>query len=551
MQILIVFSFYFLILFSIIGYGNIFSHLLKRSLSFSELGFYGLTLLILISYISNFFVAHDYLHNVLLFFVGIISFLFFIFKKNFDRKFLILTLVIFLILFIGILIHKNHDDFFYYHFPYTISLIEQKKIIGLGHLEHGFRTPSSIFYLNSLFYLPIAKLSLINIGAIYYMGFANIFFLEKIFYYLKKKQTNFILFLSLVSLLIINTAFYRIAEHGTDRSALILIFVLVLTYFKSLEYSKILDRKKLLISYENILVLLLLIISLKSFYLIYVTILLVWLIQFRSILFEQNLFIDLLKNKITYLFILGLFIFVLTVFLNTSCLVYPASFTCFDSLEWSIPIQQVEAMKDWYSLWSKAGANPNFRTADPELYLSNFNWFINWIKTYFFTKMSDYLVVIIFISTICYFFLKNQKEKKIRNSDKINKIFYIFIILLFVEWFLNHPSLRYGGYTVVALLVFIPLCTHLSNYSIYNERLKKIVIFLIVLPLIIFFIKNIIRINSEIIKYNYKPLQNPHYHIVDNAYYFNKKLKHYDEVRKKTDKRYYLILSIPFINANK
>ena len=68
---------------------------------------------------------------------------------------------------------------------------------------------------------------------------------------------------------------------------------------------------------------------------------------------------------------------------------------------------------------------------------------------------------------------------------------------------------------------------------------------------IIFFIKNIIRINSEIIKYNYKPLQNPHYHIVDNAYYFNKKLKHYDEVRKKTDKRYYLILSIPFINANK
>jgi len=413
MQISLVFSFYFLILFSIIGYGNIFSKLLKRSLSFSELGFYGLILLILISYITNFFVAHNYFHNTLLLFLGIISFSFFILEKKFDKKFLILTLIIFAILFIGILIHKNHDDFFYYHFAYTISLIEQKKIIGLGHLEHVFRTPSSIFYLNSLFYLPFIKLSLINIGAIYYMGFSNIFFLEKIFYHLKKKQTNFILFLSLASLLIINTAFYRIAEHGTDRSALILIFVLVLVYLKSLEYSKILDRKKLVTSYENILVLLLLIISLKSFYLIYITILLVWLIQLRSILFKQNLFIDLLKNKFTYLFIFSLFIFVLTVFLNTSCLVYPASFTCFESFEWSIPVQKVEAMKDWYSLWSKAGANPNFRTADPELYLSNLNWFMNWVETYFFTKMSDYLGVVILISLICYFFLKNKKEKKV------------------------------------------------------------------------------------------------------------------------------------------
>ena len=551
MQILIIFTFYFLILFSIIGYGNIFSKLLKRSLSLSELGFYGLILLILISYLTNFFVAHDYLHNSLLFFLGIISFSFFILEKNFDKKFLILTLVIFLILFIGILIHKNHDDFFYYHFGYTISLIEQKKIIGIGHLEHGFRTPSSIFYLNSLFYLPFVKLSLINIGAIYYMGFSNIFFLEKIFYYLKKKQTNFILFLSLASLLIVNTAFYRIAEHGTDRSALILIFVLVLVYLKSLEYSKLLDRKKLLISYENILVLILLIISLKSFYIIYISILLVWLIQLRSILFKQNLFIELIKNKFTYLFIFSLFIFVLTVFLNTSCLVYPASFTCFESLEWSIPVQQVEAMKDWYSLWSKAGANPNFRTTDPELYLKNLNWFMNWVETYFFTKMSDYLGVVILISLICYLFLKNQKEKSITNIIKFNKVFYFFIILLFVEWFLNHPSLRYGGYTVVALLVFIPLCFHLSNYSVYSEKLKKVVIVLIIVPFLVFFIKNIKRINSEIDKYNYKPFQNPHYHIVDNAYYFNKRLKYYDEVRKKTDKRFYLILSIPFKNTNK
>ena len=61
--------------------------------------------------------------------------------------------------------YKTHDDFFYYHLPYTVSLIEFKKIFGVGNLEHGFRTPSSIFYFNSLFYLPILEKSLINSGA--------------------------------------------------------------------------------------------------------------------------------------------------------------------------------------------------------------------------------------------------------------------------------------------------------------------------------------------------------------------------------------------------
>ena len=84
--------------------------------------------------------------------------------------------------------YKNHDDFFYYHFPYTLSLITEKKIIGIGLIEHGFRTPSSLFYLNSLFYLPLIDYYLINAGAIFIMGFSNIFFLERIFYYLNEKK---------------------------------------------------------------------------------------------------------------------------------------------------------------------------------------------------------------------------------------------------------------------------------------------------------------------------------------------------------------------------
>ena len=185
--------------------------------------------------------------------------------------------------------HKNHDDFYYYHFSYTLSLIEYKKILGLGLLNHGFRTPSSIFYLNSLFYLPYIKYFMINSGAIFIMGFVNIIFLDKINNLLKTKKTSLILFLLILSFIYINTAFYRLAEHGTDRSALILIFLLVITYMESIRtLKKVFNAGKLVNYYEKIIILLLLIISLKSFYLIYLSLFLMWLYQLRFFVFNKT-----------------------------------------------------------------------------------------------------------------------------------------------------------------------------------------------------------------------------------------------------------------------
>ena len=183
--------------------------------------------------------------------------------------------------------YKTHDDFFYYHFPYTISLIEFKKIFGVGNLEHGFRTPSSIFYLNSLFYLPILEKSLINSGAIFFLIFSNIFLIQKIFNQLKNKKYNFILILSLFSLLFINTIFYRIAEHGTDRSALILIFILAIYYLEGT--NRKLSKINFKHYYQKILITVLLIVSLKSFYLIYTIFILILFFEYRKILFEKNL----------------------------------------------------------------------------------------------------------------------------------------------------------------------------------------------------------------------------------------------------------------------
>ena len=72
--------------------------------------------------------------------------------------------VIITISLIFILVGKNHDDFYYYHFPYILNLTEFPHQIGLGNLNHGFKTHSSIFLLNSMFHLPGTNYNLFHLG---------------------------------------------------------------------------------------------------------------------------------------------------------------------------------------------------------------------------------------------------------------------------------------------------------------------------------------------------------------------------------------------------
>ena len=61
-----------------------------------------------LSYITNLFLSHGSIHNSIFLAVGFIAFLS-ILKKLFRK--IKLILLVSLILFIGILMHKTHDDF--------------------------------------------------------------------------------------------------------------------------------------------------------------------------------------------------------------------------------------------------------------------------------------------------------------------------------------------------------------------------------------------------------------------------------------------------------
>tara|TARA_B100001057_G_scaffold204488_1_gene205174 strand:- start:2406 stop:4058 length:1653 start_codon:yes stop_codon:yes gene_type:complete len=529
---------YIIILFSIIGFGYISSKILSTRLSIGELGLNGILFMTIFSYLTNLIIPHNYIHNSIFLIIGLFSF-FSLLKKKLLRKKIKLILIISSVLFIGILMYKTHDDFLYYHFPYTISLIEFKKIFGVGNLEHGFRTPSSIFYFNSLFYLPIIEKSLINSGAIFFLIFSNIFLIQKIFNQIKNKKHNFILVLSLLSLIFINTIFYRIAEHGTDRSALILIFILAIYYLDGI--NRKLSKINFKHYFQKILIVILLIISLKSFYLIYTIFVFLLFFEYRKILFDKDFFKILFNDRVSYYFLLGTFIFIYTIFSNTGCLIYPASFTCLDSFSWSIPKKEVLEMKAWYELWSKAGATPTYRVDNVDFYLSGLNWVPNWIQNHFFNKISDYLLSLLVIVIISLTFLIKHKNEKLPKKNFY--LFYFFLIILLIEWFLNHPALRYGGFTLIALCIFIPLSFYIEKSLNFNLKLKKNITFLIFISFIFFFFKNVDRIFKEFNKYNYNPLVNAHYYISENTEHFNKLLLKAENKRNNDGEKFYIVLN--------
>ena len=536
--LLVFFLGYLTILFSIIGYGYISSRILSVRLSLGEMGISGILLLTILSYLTNFVFAHNLVHNSIIFVIGMFAF-FLLLKKKLFRKKISLIFSISSVLFIGLLMYKTHDDFFYYHYPYILSLIEFKKIFGVGNLEHGFRTPSSIFYLNSLFYLPILDKLLINSGAIFFVVFSNIFFIQKIFNQLKNKKNDFILILSLLSLIFINTIFYRLAEHGTDRSALILIFILAIYYLEG-------TNKKLSVInfnyyYQRILIIILLIASLKSFYLIYIIFILILFFEFRNVLFEKIFFKKLLFQKVGYYFLFGSLIIIFTNFSNTGCFIYPASFTCLETFSWSIPKKEVIEMKTWYELWSKAGASPNYRIENVDVYLSGLNWVSNWVQNHFFNKISDYLLSLFLIIIICYFTLTNFKKAKFPKKNFY--LFYFIILALLFEWFLNHPALRYGGFTLIALSIYIPISLYMEGKLNLNFKLKKKITFLICLSFVFFFLKNVDRIFKEYKKYNYNPFTNVHYFVNDNSNHYRELFLRAEKNRIKDGKKFYIVLN--------
>ena len=510
-----------LIIFSYLGYGILSFKLLNLNYQNSNLGYIGISgcfLLIFLSYITIFFVPHNSIHNIIIIILGILIFL-----KNYksiNPKYLKLLLLFIIVTFSFFLISKTHDDFPYYHLPFSLNLSENKIQFGLGNLNLAFRHHSSILFLNSLKYLPDLKFYLFNLPNYLIYIFVNIVLIDEV---IKKNNTNYIKIFSLFFLTLINIKFTRLAEYGTDLAGQLILIILFLNIIKFLLSEKIDSENLILTSF-----ILILLTSFKVYFILYFSIFFI-LIYFIK---KKDLEIFKIFNiKICIYFFSFLFLILLHNFISTGCLIYPVSKLCVGSYyDWSLAINEVERLANWLDLWSKAGAAPNFKVDNIENYLSGFNWVSNWIDKYFFNKVSDYLLVLFFSSLLVIFFFKKLFSKSIKFKTKyfyISLFISVFSLFFVLFWFINHPSLRYGGYIPIAIFVFSLISFFISDLDLPKNFYRNAQI-LIILVILVFNVKNINRIYSEFNRIDqYKFNSFPYFFVKEKEYspqYFKNKV---------------------------
>ena len=131
-NLILFFSFYISIFFSIVGIGFFISKLINYNNNNIYLNFFiALPFLLLIGFSSYFLFGVSKIFNVFLLFLGIIFF----FRNIIVDKKIIYLILYLLILFSGLIISKSHDDFTLYHFQYFNELVNLPIKIGIGNLD--------------------------------------------------------------------------------------------------------------------------------------------------------------------------------------------------------------------------------------------------------------------------------------------------------------------------------------------------------------------------------------------------------------------------------
>ena len=518
-NVLIFFLFFYLLLISIIGFGFLFQNIFYGAIrNFDDqkiiyTGFYGLFSLTFISLITSLFFSHNFTHNLILHFFGISSFL--IIKVKNKKKYFKTIFFISIFTILAILISKTHDDFSYYHLPFTKYLTEHKIIFGMGSLSHGYKLLSSLFFLNSTFYLPYIEYFAFHFSSLYFLIFFNYFLFKEIFL---KVNHEVIKYLSLFALVYFNLSFNRISEYGTDKIGQLLIVLLIIKIFQHTCF----EKKKT--NLENIL----LIIPLMAFCLTLKTYFLPYLLIGLTAVFLNDKILKILRiiffSKSFLIFISTIFVYFIHHFISTGCVISPISITCFgDNLNWAYDKEHYVILSNWLEQWSKAGAGPNFRVEDPLIYIQNFNWVPRWFEYYFMGKVKDQLLILLVIFLVIFILFKQFKIKlKTSSITKEVLFFYLIILVIFLAWFTNHPQLRYGGYSISFLTISIPLALLFHNFedkNFFKEKFK----FLTILVIVIFNLKNIHRINDEIQRTDHYKYDNfPFFAIPKKEYDFEK-----------------------------
>ncbi len=429
---------------------------------------YGVLFLSFLSIFLNFFIP---LANVshLLFFVGIILFIYFFLKKKFSINYLALILILFFFIFISSNNNLVYDSKLYhlqtikynYQFKTILGLSNIEPRLGMNSIWHSFL---SIFNISIAGYNPIYFINIVI-----YSFFVNSIFQEK------KISKNHSLYLIISLLYIFTYSLFHPYKNGTILNNIgspevdtisMIFFIITVSLFLDVDAFKKKNVVNLLLAF-----IFLSITTKISNILLFVIVIFILIYKFKL---KKNFF-----SKYYFFLSVTSIVWILKSFLLSGCLIFPIRQTCFN-LKWSLGQENVEGYKNIISAFNR-GIFTKQEWSNFDFTINSFDWFLPWFKHYFLNTelLTISFIIVLFLLTFNILLIfKNYFSKKNINF-KINE-FYILIILIFSLYlWLNAPEIRLGYGPIISTTVFFIFIT-LRNLNLVSLVIKTCQLFVVI-----------------------------------------------------------------------
>ena len=481
-NLLILLSFFIFFSTSLIGYGVAIKKIIFRfEFNFGEVGILGFLSLYFLSVLLNFFIPLNIWVTFPIIFFGLILFFFYLNQLEFP-KFNILIIILILSLLSSSTVNL-HDDHLLYQIPYINYKQEYKIIFGLVSLNDFLAYSHGFYDIMSLFKMPILENRLVFLlPVIFFM-----FFIISLTSYLHKNETilktliYFIFFLTLLK-------FTRSKEFGTDIPIVALIFLIQIYLLKFN------SEKKLEYFYKMIIIF-----SMAAIFKIYAILAIFYFLIFSK--FIKEIIKDIISKQKLFLFFL-IFLTLITFAKNliqSGCLTYPASSTCFDKkiLSWSAGKEFSEWRQDFLNGgvkgWMPYVRENNYQIKiSPQEYKKAFRY--NYHQNVFKDPDTERMLIVMAILLTTLILITFGERQKLNEKKLFSISFFSASFLPFFSWFILMPYIRYGGYAYLPFFFLVLF----YNFLNFKEKEKYFLIFL-VLSIFYFTSKNIKRIKNELI----------------------------------------------------
>ena len=472
---------------SILGYGYHFKKYLTNENNFEigESGIFGFVFLYLVAVTVHFFFSLNQVTTITILIIGIILSIKIKTKiKEYFNKNLFINLLIISLSLILASTNNLHDDVYLYQLPYVNYLQSEKIIFGLSSLNDFAAYSHGLYDIMSLFKVPIFKNQTIFLIPVIFVMFFVFILKDNL-----KINKNYLKVFTYIILFLFLFKFTRSKQFGTDVPVICLLFLIqiyILNYIKT-------ENKNYF--FKSV------IIFIFAVFLKIYSIFSVFYLLFFLIKFKENVLI-FFKNKNLVFFICFIcFITFSKNIIHTGCMMYPVTSTCLDkeNASWSIGKKAIELRKVSLEAATK-GIRIYIRNQGhqeiitPEEYLDKFRY------TYHLNVIQDpdferFLVLVSIFLILCLtsainFFIKKKNYLIEEKFDK--KILYLSFFP-FIAWIIYIPHIRYGGYSYIALFLYLIFL----ELNLFKYLTKKNLNIILILGIVFIFSKNYLRIKDE------------------------------------------------------